>query len=90
MFVSKRGIPLLTQTNERRMLTAEDYGKWYELYVIETDGTVKEVEWNDHYSKGWRDHCIVPESFKEMADFLNASYDDKTWKKVCYMYEENL
>lgn len=41
MFVSERGIALITQTNETRMLTAEDYMKWYNLYIIETDGTVK-------------------------------------------------
>lgn len=91
MFVSERGIPLITQeTLGKRMLTAEDYIKWYDLYLIKEDGTVEVVGWNEHFDEGWRDHCIVPESFKAMAEMLNATYDERTWKAVCDMYEESI
>lgn len=89
MFVSNRGIQLITQTHEKRMLTVEDYGKWYDLFIIEPDGTVQTVEWNQHFDEGWRDRCVVPKSFKNMTDELGATYDEATWKKVCEMYEEN-
>ncbi|WP_227493032.1 hypothetical protein [Bacillus paranthracis] len=89
MLVSNRGIQLVTQTHEKRMLTVEDYCKWYDLFLIEPDGTVQTVEWNQHFDRGWRDHCIVPQSFKDMAKELGAAYDEDTWKKVCAMYEEN-
>ena len=89
MFVSERGIALITQTNETRMLTAEDYMKWYNLYIIETDGTVKGVEDdNEILFEGWYDHCVRPDTFKKLAESLNASYAEKTWKAVIDMYEE--
>ncbi|PGT90159.1 hypothetical protein COD17_10340 [Bacillus thuringiensis] len=71
------------------MLTAENYDKWYDLYVIETDGTVKVVDdLNEILFDGWRDHCIEPSYFKKLAESLNASYDEETWQAVCKMYEE--
>lgn len=84
---------LITQDNNgKRMVTAEDYLKWYDFYLILEDGTVEVVEWkgNDALQDGWRDHCIVPEKFKEMAEYLGAVYDEETWKAVCDMYEENM
>lgn len=87
--VSNRGIRLITQPNGKRMLTAEDYMKWYDLFLIEPDGTVKTVGWNKWFDEGWHDHCIVPHCFKEMAKMLDADFDEATWKAVCSMYKEN-
>lgn len=89
--VSSRGFPLITQDNKgKKMLTAEDYMKWYDLYLIQEDGSVEKVQWNEHFAEGWRDHCILPESFKSMAAMLGADYDAKTWKAVKDMYRASI
>lgn len=89
LFVSERNIPLITQvTNGKRMLTAEDYEKWYSFYLINEDGKVEDVYENEHFVDGWRDHCIVPDSFKKMAESLNVEYDYITWQAVLTRYKE--
>jgi len=41
-YESKRGMMLLCQTpSDKPILTAENYGKWYDLYVLFPDGTVQ-------------------------------------------------
>ena len=89
MLVSKRGNALITQDSKgKRMLTVEDYMKWYEFYMIDEENKVTEVEWNEHFDEGWRDHCIVPESFHNMAKMLGADYDKETWKEINNRYAE--
>ena len=41
--ISNRGIELVTQVANRRMLTVEDYLKWYDYFVIEPRGGDYEV-----------------------------------------------
>lgn len=43
MLVSNRGIQLVTQTHDKRMLTVEDYCKWYDLFLIEPAGQFKQL-----------------------------------------------
>jgi len=88
-FRSKRDIPLITQeVEDKPMLTVENYLKWYDLYVISTDGVVTPVRQleNDEVEQelysGWLDHCIRPKSFHKIAEILGARYDYATWESV--------
>ncbi|MFV1457664.1 hypothetical protein [Bacillus mycoides] len=71
------------------MLTVEDYCKWYDVFIIELDGTVTAVADIDTDIDGWIDHYMIPEYFKELAERLGAAYDDNTWKAVCGLYERD-
>lgn len=87
MLVSNRNIPLVTQTHEKRMLTVENYCKWYDLFLVETDGTVTAVSPEVIDINTWIDHYVVPEYFEELAVQLGAAYDEDTWKTICGLYE---
>ncbi len=89
MYVSNRDIPLITQqVSDVPMLTAENYPKWYDLYLLLPDGTVETVSWdNETLCDGWRDHCIIPEYFVKLAEELGARYDEKTFEAVKEHYQ---
>ncbi len=49
-YLSSRGIPLVyygEPFNDAPILTVENYCKWYTLWLIMPDGTVKELEFPD-------------------------------------------
>ncbi|PJZ17753.1 hypothetical protein CEW46_32635 [Bacillus cereus] len=72
------------------MLTVEDYCKWYDLFIIDND-KVYPVSWdNDILLDYWRDHCIVPEGFRLLAQDLGCTYDEATWNAVVKMHQENM
>lgn len=93
MLVSNRNIKLITQAHDRRYLTAEDYQKWYTLYIINIDGSVEKLNWeiNEKVTNllicgGWCDHCINPLVFIEIANILGLSYDENTLNAVLDMW----
>lgn len=90
-YFSKRNLPLITQYPVGRMLTAEDYLKWYELYVVDAETqTVQAVSFDEtHLLDGWRDHCIVPASFHALAQALGCTYDSATMAAVCQHFVTN-
>lgn len=93
-FRSERDLPLVTQeVDNKPMITVENYFKWYDLYLIHTDGTVQTVnvdtnkEVADIMRYYWRDHYIEPNGFKKIAEKLGAVYDTASFESVCRRYE---
>lgn len=96
MLVSDRGIELVTQKHDKKYLTVEESSKWYNLYIINTDGCVSKLDWGCKssvldmlYNGSWCDHCINPLAFVKITEILNLSYDEDTLNAVLDMWLEN-
>lgn len=97
MFVSDRDLVLITQTKDREntIITFENYGKWYNTYLIKPNGNVEKFEPDYHtelgqkYYSNWGNHAIVPKIFVEVANELGFIYDRKTYNAVVnhFLYE---
>lgn len=76
VFISDRNIPLITQkTYDQPILTVENYEKWYSLFLIYPDGSVKAVKtkvinatMKKHEDAAWVDHCFHPILYKKLAE----------------------
>ena len=96
VFQSNRGLNLVDQDCSVKTLTVEDYCKWYDLHLIDTDGTVTNTEalpYNETvdavFNDNWLDHCITPKGFIEVAKVLGAKVSKKGYAAVISMYREN-
>lgn len=76
---------------ERELVTVNAYdkpylttekGKMYNLYVVNLDGSVELFE-DEKVFDSWRDHCIEPVAFHNLALSNGLSYDDETMAHVC-------
>jgi hypothetical protein len=88
--VNKEGNKLISQgTYDEPLLTAIE-GKWYGFYKLGLDGSVEEIPFdnNEILSDGWRDHCIVPKNFHDLAQSLLLGYDSDTFAQVCRRFVE--
>lgn len=86
VYLSQRGKPLLYVDPPPGfvVLTAENYDKWYELYVIQPDGTVAAVDVKDletvmdqHPEALWVDHLYHPRLIYWLAQHLGAEVDER-------------
>jgi hypothetical protein len=85
-YVSPRGHALLYTGDPvaTPVLTAENYTKWYELYVVQPDGSVAEVDIvsvedasaNDPAAL-WIDHLYHPRLLHRLAQYLQAELDER-------------
>lgn len=64
-------------------LAVEDYCKWYNIYLVVNGKETKVPE--DLYLNLdlWRDHCLAPKGFVELAKSLNAKVLCTTYGRVC-------
>lgn len=85
-YTSKRNHPLLFvgEPSTDPILTAENYTKWYELYLVQPDGSVTEVAVEDlqlvmeqHDDARWVDHLYHPRLIYWLADQLKAEIDER-------------
>ena len=67
VYLSNRGMPLvfnrkLDESHTLPTLTVENYMKWYDLYLVMPDGTVKALDLEEYLGLGFDmgDHCWKP------------------------------
>ena len=64
--------------------------KLYTFYIVNEDGFISEVDWeNEILLDGWRDHCIVPKDFHELAKDIGCKYDNETFAYIVEQFVEN-
>ncbi len=70
--------------SDKPIITLENYTKWYNIYVIKTDGTVDKVQpeiieeahkLNKYY--GIIDHLYHPNILNKVAELLDAEVDER-------------
>jgi hypothetical protein len=85
-YTTERGHHLLFmgQPLDKPVLTLENYGKWYEMHVIQPDGTVAAVdvkvlsETMDIYSDAlWIDHLFSPRLIYRVAQQMDYYVDER-------------
>lgn len=85
-YLSKRGFPLLfvQPPLDVPVLTAENYDKWYELYLVQPDGSVTQVDStavldvaDKHPDARWVDHLYHPRLLYRLAKHLGAELDER-------------
>lgn len=66
-YYSDRGIPLLLnyEPTNQPIVTVENYMKWYSLYLVQPDGTVSKLSFDEAAERSMReaaysDHCFNP------------------------------
>lgn len=81
---------LIDQPTTHRLLTTDE-GKMYDLYILETDGTVIPLETlnDDTVYFDWKDHCINPSAFKALAEKYDCQYTEKTFKFIHREFLDN-
>lgn len=89
-------IKLVTKPNGLRMLTVSKDTKWYDIYILNCDGTCEPVIFKNIRNKVadviadcWYDHCISPIGFLLVAGLLNCKVDQDSYKAVITMFIEN-
>lgn len=84
MNVSRRGLPLLFQgtPSEGSVLTAENYCKWYGLYLVHSSGVIEDVGFpadeDAPDESAYCDHVPNPRAVVRMAERLGAYLDENT------------
>ena len=85
-YLSKRGIPLIYcgQPADKPILTLENYGKWYEMYLVNPDGNVVPVdvevlsETMTLYSEAIQiDHVFSPRLIYRVAQQMDYIVDER-------------
>lgn len=83
-YYSDRGIPLLYvgKTFDKPMITLENYDKWYNIFLVMPDGSVKIVDTRDieivndkNDFQLWIDHLYHPRLLYLLAKHLDAYTD---------------
>jgi hypothetical protein len=68
IYYSDRGFPLVftgvLRQGSSSVLTVENYLKWYSLYLVEPDGSVRVIEFPDEFC----DHVPYPASVQKLAN----------------------
>lgn len=66
------------------VLTLENYTKWYELHLVNPDGSVTTVDssvidavQDQHRDARWVDHLYHPRLLYRVAEYLNAAVDER-------------
>lgn len=85
-YFSERGHPLLFvgEPCSVPVITAENYTKWYNLYIVMPDGSVQQVESGDILEIDdrkvgclWVDHHFHPRLFYRLAEKLGGTIDER-------------
>ncbi len=91
---SERGLPLLyqgTPVYSVPVVTAEDYGKWYGVYLVNTNGSIERVEDpSDEYHAVWEDsHIPNPARLWDWARKKRYAVDPLLMKEVSERLNED-
>ena len=80
-YYSERGMQLIYigSPADKPIITVENYTKWYNLYKIDTDGTVTKI--TDDYPD-WLDHCPIPSSVLTYAKEKNWYIDEQSIEMI--------
>lgn len=73
--------------HDKPHLTTEN-GKMYNLHVVALDGSTSILDDEDLFD-GWKDHCVEPKVFHELAVKHGYAYDNETMAHVCGQFVEN-
>jgi len=94
--MSNRDIPLvyIKNNNARKVLTVENYCKWYSLYLVLPDGEVTEVSaTSDAYEAAYNqaggttyDHVFYPTFVLKLAEQLDAYLDPQSFEVIVGRY----
>lgn len=89
-YVSERGHPLVYagEPSDRPVLTVENYCKWYNLYAVDTDGTVIAVETDrtPGFESSWRDHVPHPAACEAFAKTNGWEWDENSLDMIYGRY----
>lgn len=86
-YYSDRRIPLVFNYLPATcpVLTVENYLKWYSLYAVKPDGTVRVVPYTEYSHLEdkfggmlWADHCLNPAAYEDIAEELNMLTDSNS------------
>lgn len=94
---SSRGLPLISSDispgkKTRPILTVEDYCKWYDCYIIDTNGSVSRLyDYNSdiHSELYWIDHAPTPLSIIEACLKYNLVIDRTTYSAIYHRFMED-
>ena len=85
-YFSPRGMPLvfhsILETGDTPVLTVENYCKWYQLFVVDVDGSVTPVDFPDGVvdaragESAFCDHVPAPVACQRMAVRLGCLWDE--------------
>ena len=91
MLRSERGIPLMLQESPHRpTLTAEDYQKWYSLYLVEPGGKSRPYLQSEDYDvvvdefegSAWGDHIVNPDFVRFLAKRKGLEIDSRSYEVI--------
>lgn len=89
LYYSKRGrdLPLVYHGDppSQPTLTVENYSKWYDLYVVHTDGSVSVVE-HDLVTEAWADHNFKPWICHRLAAVTEYVWHEESLEMVIGRY----
>ena len=80
-YYSERGKQLIYigSPADKPIITIENYTKWYNLYKVDTDGTVTKI--TDDIPD-WLDHCPIPNSVLTYAKEKNWYIDEQSMEII--------
>jgi len=91
ILLSDRSIPLVYQLNKKidqPVLTVENYCKWYELYLIGVDGSIKKIEFDElqeyapENQSAYCDHVPNPHAVTKYAVKLGYHLDEQSYEMI--------
>jgi hypothetical protein len=92
LFYSDRGLPLVfwASSDVERVcpiVTIENYCKWYNLYVVMPDDTVRQLRPEEYgVNDLWLDHVPNPRHLDAIADRLGMYLDPNSFEMIIGRY----
>jgi hypothetical protein len=82
--MSPRGEVLVYQYNKasKPVITCEIVGKWYDLFVVATDGTVTPLRDAKNSFDDWIDNCPRPDELVEYAEVNDMYVDEQSLEMI--------
>lgn len=74
------------ETLDKPVLTCESYTKWYNLYLLNPDGSITEInglDLDEHYDgHAWIDHIYNPEAVKAYCEAKDYYLDEQSYELI--------
>ncbi len=88
--ISDRGIPLVLQdVPQNDTLTVENYGKWYDLYLVTSNGLIIKYGYESYVDivnmfpgTIWGDHVINPDFVCMLAEHKGFDVDERSYEII--------
>jgi hypothetical protein len=89
-YLSKRGLPLMVRYLPKvPTITVEDYGKWYDLYLVLPDGTARVYEFHEYEKHAnsfggtsWSDHVVNPAFVQYLSEWTGYEVDNRSFEVI--------